>query len=151
MSQRKDKLQELIERYKSFKQQGRLDLSSEETIRTWINELLSIFDWNVMDTSQILQEKVLSKEEKEKLNAIGSTSTRPDYSFKMGNQKLTFLDAKAVSVNIETSNSSAFQIKSYGWSILAPCSFLTNFEEFAIYDCTYVPKQEQSANLGRII
>ena len=150
MSQRKDKLQELIERYKSFKQQGRLDLSSEETIRTWINELLSIFDWNVMDTSQILQEKVLSREEKEKLIAIGSTSTRPDYSFKMGNQKLTFLDAKAVSVNIETSNSSAFQIKSYGWSILAPCSFLTNFEEFAIYDCTYVPKQEQSANLGRI-
>lgn len=150
MSQRKDKLQELIERYKTFKQDGRLDLSSEETIRTWINELLSIFDWNVMDSSQILQEKVLSREEKEKLIEIGSTSTRPDYSFKMGNQKLTFLDAKAVSVNIETSNSSAFQIKSYGWSILAPCSFLTNFEEFAIYDCTYVPKQEQPANLGRI-
>jgi hypothetical protein len=149
MSQRKQQLTELVQRYQDFKKSGRLDLSSEETIRTWINELLAIFDWNVMDTSQILQEKVLSKEEKGRLEAIDSTSTRPDYTFKVGNQKLTFLDAKAVSVNIETSNSSAFQIKSYGWSIIAPCTFLTNFEEFAIYDCTYVPNQEQQANLGR--
>jgi hypothetical protein len=149
MSQRKQQLTELVERYQVFKGEGRLDLSSEETIRTWINELLAIFDWNVMDTSQILQEKVLSREEKARLEEIDSTSTRPDYTFKIGNQKLTFLDAKAVSVSIETSTSSAFQIKSYGWSILAPCSFLTNFEEFAIYDCTYVPNQTQSANLGR--
>ena len=149
MSQRKEQLTELVQRYQAFKEDGRLDLSSEETIRTWINEFLSIFGWNVMDTSQILQEKVLSKEEKERLEEINSTSTRPDYTFKIGNQKLTFLDAKAVSVNIETSNSSAFQIKSYGWSIMASCTFLTNFEEFAIYDCTYVPNQEQPANLGR--
>lgn len=149
MSQRKEQLTDLVQRYLTFKEDGRLDLSSEETIRTWINEFLSIFGWNVMDTSQILQEKVLSKEEKKRLEKINSTSTRPDYTFKIGNQKLTFLDAKAVSVNIETSNSSAFQIKSYGWSIMAPCTFLTNFEEFAIYDCTYVPNQEQPANLGR--
>lgn len=149
MTSRKEKLTKLVQKYQAFKEDGRLDLSSEETIRTWINELLSIFDWDVMDTSQILQEKVLSKEEKERLEKIDSTSTRPDYTFKIGNQKLTFLDAKAVSVNIETSNSSAFQIKSYGWSIIAPCAFLTNFEEFAIYDCTYVPDQKQQANLGR--
>jgi len=149
MSQRKEQLTELVDRYQVFKREGRLDLSSEETIRTWINEFLAIFDWNVMDTSQILQEKGLSPEEKQRLEEIDSTSTRPDYTFKIGNQKLTFLDAKAVSVSIETSTSSAFQIKSYGWSILAPCSFLTNFEEFAIYDCTYIPNQSQSANLGR--
>lgn len=149
MSQRREQLAGLVERYQSFKREGRLNLSSEETIRTWINELLSIFDWDVMDTSQILQEKVLSPEEKRRIEEIGSTSTRPDYTFKLGNQKLTFLDAKAVSVNIETNNASAFQIKSYGWSILAPCAFLTNFEELAIYDCTYVPNQEQQANLGR--
>ncbi|WP_350287285.1 N-6 DNA methylase [uncultured Croceitalea sp.] len=149
MSVRKEQLAELVQRYQAFKEEGRLDLSSEETIRTWINEFLSIFDWDVMDTSQVLQEKVLSREEKERLEEIDSTSTRPDYTFKIGNQKLTFLDAKAVSVNIETSISSAFQIKSYGWSISGSCTFLTNFEEFAIYDCTYIPNQEQPANLGR--
>jgi len=149
MSERKDRLQALVEKYQLFKQDGRLDLSSEETIRTWINELLSIFDWDVMDTSQILQEKVVSQDEKNRLSEIKSRSTRPDYTFVIGNQKLTFLDAKSVSVNIEKSTSAAFQIKSYGWSIFAPCSFVTNFEGFAIYDCTYVPKQEQQAKLGR--
>ena len=150
MSNRKKKLKELITKYNSFKKSGRLDLSSEETIRTWINELLSIFDWDAMDTSQVLQEKILSKEEKVKLQTIDSTSTRPDYTFKIGKEKLTFLDAKALSVNIKTSDKSAFQIKSYGWSISASFAFLTNFEEFAIYDCSYIPALDQKAIDGRI-
>jgi len=71
-AQRKQKLTELIAEYSQFKKQGKLDLTSEETIRTWLNELLEIFDWDVRDTSQILQEKVLSKTEKERLKEIGS-------------------------------------------------------------------------------
>lgn len=148
--QRKRKLAELIAEYNKFKEQGKLDLTSEETIRTWLNELLAIFDWDVRDTSQILQEKVLSKAEKEKLKEISSQNTRPDYTFKVARQKLTFLDAKDISVKILDDTEAAFQIKSYGWSILAPCAFISNFEEFAIYDCTYTPERGQNANLGRL-
>lgn len=148
--QRKQKLAELIAEYNKFKEQGKLDLTSEETIRTWLNEFLDIFDWDVRDTSQILQEKVLSKVEKEKLKEIGSQNTRPDYTFKVARQKLTFLDAKDISVNIYEDKEAAFQIKSYGWSILAPCAFISNFEELAIYDCTYTPERGQNANLGRL-
>ena len=148
--QRKQKLAELIAEYNKFKEQGKLDLTSEETIRTWLNELLAIFDWDVRDTSQILQEKVLSKIEKEKLKEIGSQNTQPDYTFKVARQKLTFLDAKDITVKILDDTEAAFQIKSYGWSILAPCAFISNFEEFAIYDCTYIPEKGQNANLGRL-
>lgn len=147
---RKQKLAELIDEYNKFKEQGRLDLTSEETIRTWLNQLLIIFDWDVRDTSQILQEKVLSKAEKEKLKEIGSQNTRPDYTFKVAKQKLTFLDAKDVTVSILRDTDAAFQIKSYGWSILAPCAFISNFEEFAIYDCTYTPEHGQDPNIGRL-
>jgi len=147
---RKEQLTKLIAKYTEFKKAGKLDFSSEETIRIWINDLLEIFGWNVRDTSQILQEKVLSKKEREKLAKIGSTSTRPDYSFVLGQDKITFLDAKGINVNIKENSNSAFQIKSYGWSILAPCAFITNFEEFAIYDCTYIPKKEQNAEFGRL-
>jgi len=150
MLSRKKQLKALIKKYNNYKNQGKLNLSSEETIRTWINELLAIFNWDVKDTSAVLQEKILSKEEKAKVHAINSTSTRPDYTFKVGNQKLTFLDAKAIHVNLKTDNKSAFQIKSYGWSISAPCAFITNFEEFVIYDCTYTPTEAQSADYGRI-
>jgi len=149
MADRKVILQELIDKYQSFKQQGRLDLSSEETMRAWINEFLAIFEWDVQDTSQILQEKVLSKEEKARLVEIGSTYSRPDYTFRRGKEKLTFLDAKGPYIKLESDADAAFQIKSYGWSIEAPCAYITNFEEFVIYDCTYLPKQEQSANFGR--
>ncbi|MFW6273049.1 MAG: Eco57I restriction-modification methylase domain-containing protein, partial [bacterium] len=150
MADRKEILRDLIDKYQSFKEQGRLDLSSEETMRTWINEFLAIFNWDVRDTSQILQEKVLSKAEKEKLGEIRSTSTRPDYTFKRGKEKLTFLDAKGTHIVLKSNSEAAFQIKSYGWSILAPCAFISNFEEFVIYDCTYIPTQEQPVNFGRI-
>lgn len=149
-AQRKQRLTELIAEYNKFKKQGKLDLTSEETIRTWLNELLEIFDWDVRDTSQILQEKVLSKAEKEKLKGIGSQNTRPDYTFRIAKEKLTFLDAKDISVKILADAEAAFQIKSYGWSILAPCAFISNFEEFAIYDCTYTPVQGQDPTLGRL-
>jgi len=150
MLSRKQQLEKLVKHYTNFKEQGRLDLSSEETIRTWINELLAIFGWDVKDTSAVLQEKILSKKEKARVHAINSTSTRPDYTLKIGNQKLTFLDAKALTVNLKTDKKSAFQIKSYGWSIAAPCSFITNFEEFIIYDCSYRPTENQPADYGRI-
>jgi SAM-dependent methyltransferase len=149
-TERKDKLGQLVKEYLDFKAAGKLDLTSEETIRTWLNNLLQIFGWDVRDTSQVLQEKVLSKIEKERLKEIDSTNSRPDYTFKVAKQKLTFLDAKALWVDLKTDSNSAFQIKSYGWSILAPCAFISNFEQFVIYDCTYMPSKDQKANFGRI-
>ncbi|MDQ8015169.1 MAG: N-6 DNA methylase [Flavobacterium nitrogenifigens] len=112
--------------------------------------LLEIFDWDVRDTSQILQEKILSKEEQKRIKEINSHNTRPDYTFRVAKQKLSFLDAKDVTVNLENDADAAFQIKSYGWSVQAPCAFISNFEEFAIYDCTYIPEVGQSPTLGRI-
>lgn len=148
--ERKIKLGELIAEYKSFKEAGKLDLTSEETIRTWLNLFLKIFGWDVRDTSQILQEKVLSQTEMEALKEIDSTFSRPDYTFKLAKEKLTFLDAKDITVSIKTDPDAAFQIKSYGWSILAPCAFVSNFEELAIYDCTYIPSADQDPTFGRI-
>jgi len=147
---RKQSLRRLIDEFRQFKSTGRLDLASEETVRTWLNRFLEIFHWDVRDTSQILQEKVLSTEERRRLSEIESQNIRPDYTFKIAKQKLTFLDAKDISINIENDADAAFQIKSYGWSISAPCAFISNFEELAIYDCTYVPERSQSPNLGRI-
>lgn len=148
--QRKESLAALIAQFNEFKQAGKLDLTSEETIRTWLNELLAIFGWDVRDTSQVLQEKVLSKAEKERLKDIDSQNSKPDYTFRVAKQKLTFLDAKDITINILEDAEAAFQIKSYGWSIIAPCAFISNFEEFAIYDCTYTPERTQPSNLGRL-
>ena len=90
----KEKLQDLVKRYQYAKDKGQLQNASEATIRTWIDELLSVFGWNVQNTHQVLTEHSLGKEEKEKLNQIGSTNTRPDYTLVNGNVMLAFVDAK---------------------------------------------------------
>lgn len=146
----KEKLQELVERYQHAKDNGHLQNASEATMRTWIDELLSVFGWDVQNTHQVLTEHSLGKDEREKLNKIGSTNTRPDYTLVNGNVMLVFVDAKNLTVDIEHDKEVAFQIRSYGWSIGAPFSIVTNFETLAIYDCSPMPDSEDYANVARI-
>lgn len=142
-------LQNLVNRFLEAKTDGSLEGASEATMRTWIDELLSVFGWNVQDTHQVLTERTLDKEERQKLKAIGSTNVRPDYTLVNGKVPLAFVDAKSLDVNIETSKDVAFQIRSYGWSIGAPFSIVTNFEQLAIYDCSYMPRINDEANYAR--
>ena len=46
-----------------------------------------------------------------------------------------FVEAKKTSVNIKDDISPAFQLRRYAWSAKLPLSILTDFEEFAVYDC----------------
>lgn len=142
-------LQNLVDRFSQAKINGKLNNASEATMRTWIDEFLSVFGWNVQDTHQVLTERTLDKEERQKLKAIGSTNVRPDYTLVNGKVPLAFVDAKSLEVNIETSKEVAFQIRSYGWSIGAPFSIVTNFEQLAIYDCSYMPRINDEASYAR--
>lgn len=142
------KLSELIERYNNtLRGKDHKDIS-EETIRTWLNELLAIFGWDVQNTSQILQERVLGGQQAKKLREISSTHKKPDYTLMNGTNIKSFLDAKSLDVNIFTSKETAFQIRSYGWSAQSPCAFVSNFEQFVIYDTRFIPSPDQSADMG---
>ena len=92
----------------------------------------------------------MNKTERARLNEIGSTNTRPDYTLVNGRVKLAFVDAKSLDVNIENDKSVAFQIRSYGWSIGAPFSVVTNFEHLAIYDCSVMPDVNDDASFARL-
>lgn len=148
--QNKNKLISLVQRYQIAKSAGQLENSSEATMRTWIDELLSVFGWDVQNTQQVLTEHTLGHAEKDRLRGIGSTNTRPDYTLVNGNVTLTFVDAKSLSVRIDADKDAAFQIRSYGWSIDAPFSIVTNFEQLAIYDCSVMPSIFDEADYARI-
>lgn len=147
----KQNLLDLVNRFKEAKSKGRLNNASEETIRSWINEMLSVFGWNVQDTNQILQEKNLDKDKRKRLKGIGSTNVRPDYTLVNGNVLLSFLDAKSLEVNIERAQDAAFQIRSYGWSIGASFSIVTNMEQIAIYDCSEMPHVDDDTSIARVL
>ncbi len=126
-------------------------MASEETTRAWINQMLDIFGWNVKNTNHVLQEVSLESAERITLNKIGSTNTRPDYTLMNGPIRLFFLDAKKRTVNIHEDKNVAFQIRSYGWSIGASFSVVTNIDELAIYDCSAMPRQTDNANFARLV
>ncbi|HEX7424271.1 MAG TPA: N-6 DNA methylase [Terriglobales bacterium] len=45
----------------------------------------------------------------------------------------------------------AFQLRRYAWSAKLPLSILTNFEEFAIYDCRIRPQATDKPTVARIL
>ena len=80
------------------------------------------------------------------------TTKRPDYAFGFPakNNAKFFAEAKTPSTIIHTDKNPALQIRRYGNSGALPVSVVTNFEEFAIYDCTTKAKESDSPRVGRL-
>ena len=45
----------------------------------------------------------------------------------------------------------AYQLRRYAWSAKLPLCILTDFEEFAVYDCRQRPKPTDKASVGRVM
>lgn len=150
MNARYEKLKVLIEKYYAFKKNNANNEMSEEASRVWINDFLEIFGWDVHDLSQVVQEQVISEQQRDRLEKIESTHSKPDYTLTNGKIIKTYLDAKKSTVDIFKSKEAAFQIRSYGWSAGVPCAFLSNFEQFSILDCRDIPTREKAADIGAI-
>lgn len=81
---------------------------------------------------------------------IGESTKAPDYCFRVGGQRKFFLEAKKPSVNIKTDVGPAFQLRRYAWSAKLSLSIVTDFEEFAIYDCRQKPSKDDKASVSRL-
>ena len=81
---------------------------------------------------------------------VGGASKAPDYCFRIGGMRKFFVEAKKPSVNIATDAGPAFQLRRYAWSAKLPLSILTDFEEFAVYDCRSRPVRTDKASTARI-
>ena len=75
----------------------------------------------------------------------------PDYSFRIGGVRKFFLEAKKPSINIKGDPGPAYQLRRYAWSAKLPLSILTDFEEFAVYDCRVRPVKTDSPATARVL
>ena len=82
---------------------------------------------------------------------VGSATEAPDYCFRIGGTRKFFTEAKKPSVNIKEAVHPAFKLRRYAWSSKLPLSILTDFDEFAVYDCRSKPNKDDSAATGRIM
>jgi predicted type IV restriction endonuclease len=82
---------------------------------------------------------------------VGGATKAPDYCFRIGGTRKFFLETKRPSVNIKQDMDAAFQLRRYAWSAKLPLSILTDFEEFAVYDCRIKPDKADKASIARVI
>ena len=82
---------------------------------------------------------------------IGGYTKAPDYCFRIGGTRKFFLEAKKPSIDIKGDPHPAYQLRRYAWSAKLPLSILTDFEEFAVYDCQIRPKQTDKSATARIM
>jgi Type I restriction enzyme R protein N terminus (HSDR_N) len=80
----------------------------------------------------------------------GAGTKAPDYCFRIGGTRKFFVEAKKPAVNIRDDVSPAYQLRRYAWTAKLPVSLLTDFEEFAVYDCRVRPHVDDKASVARI-
>jgi type I restriction-modification system DNA methylase subunit len=82
---------------------------------------------------------------------IGGNKRAPDYTFRIGkHDRKFFVEAKKPGVPIKNDADAAYQIRLYGWNAKLPLSILTDFEEFAVYDCRNKPKPTDKPAVARV-
>ena len=86
---------------------------------------------------------------------VGGATKAPDYCFRIGGTRKFFVETKKPSVPIKAEvkgkDTPAYQLRRYAWSAKLPLSILTDFEEFAVYDCRIRPNPNDAASKARII
>ena len=82
---------------------------------------------------------------------VGGLTKAPDYCFRIWGTHKFFVEAKKPAVNLKDDVSSAFQLRRYAWSAKLPLSVLTDFHEFAVYDCRVRPEKTDGAATARTI
>jgi len=82
---------------------------------------------------------------------VSGATKAPDYCFRVGGVRKFFLEAKKPSVPVKGEVGPAYQLRRYAWSAKLPLSILTDFQEFAVYDCRQRPKPTDKAGVGRVM
>jgi hypothetical protein len=120
-----------------------------QTRRDFIDPFFKALGWDI-DNEQGSAEAYREVIHEDKVKISGATKA-PDYSFRLeGGKRLFFVEAKKPSISVKEDIQPAYQIRRYGWSAKLPISIITDFEEFAIYDCTKKPDLYDKTSVARI-
>lgn len=143
-------ISELVERFsEQLESYKKATYNETLTRRDFIDPFFKALGWD-MDNSQGYAESYREVIHEDKVK-IGGATKAPDYSFRLvGGRRLFFVEAKKPSVVVKDDTSVAYQIRRYGWSAKLAISVVTDFEEFAVYDCTKKPHLTDKAATARI-
>ena len=145
-----DQVVELVERFRrNFEVYKRADYKEARVRAEFIDPLFAALGWDMRNAQgyaeqykEVIHEAALK---------TGGEVRAPDYSFRLGGVRKFFLEAKKPAVWVKGDVGPAYQLRRYAWSAKLPLSVLTDFEEFAVYDCRQKPKPGDKASVGRVL
>src|SRR6266567_720498 len=141
---------ELVERFDRNREAYKSGSYNETQLRReFLDPLFKALGWD-MDNDQGYAEAYKDVIHEDAIK-VGEATKAPDYCFRIGGARKFFLEAKRPSVDIKHDVSPAFQLRRYAWTTKLPLSILTDFEEFAVYDCRVKPDQNDTAAVARIL
>lgn len=144
-----DIIRTLVDRFGTNLDQLRSAAYNETQIRReYLDPLFLALGWDV-DNRQGFALPYREVIHEDSIVVAGGTKA-PDYSFRIGGMRKFFVEAKKPSVNLKDDVSPAFQLRRYAWSAKLPLSILSDFEEFAVYDCRNRPSRTDKASNSRI-
>lgn len=149
-------IKELVEKFKSnYKQFHSSDYNETLTRQDFINPFFEYLGWDISNKEGLSQTyRDVIHEDKLKVGRDTTLTAgirqSPDYSFRIGGNRVFFVEAKKPSRNLKEDADAAYQIRRYAWSGKLSVSILTDFEEFAIYDCSKKPSPNDKASMSRI-
>jgi type I restriction-modification system DNA methylase subunit len=139
----------LIERFEFHRQAYILGNYNETQLRReFVDKFFSALGWDV-DNNKGFSEKFKEVLHEEPVRIRGTTLFF-DYTFRVGGTRKFIVETKKPSVRIKDAAEAALQLRRYAWNQKLPLSILTNFEEFAIYDCRVKPENGDAASKARI-
>ncbi len=145
-----DIIRQLVQRFEEHRESYRSGKYNEAQLRQeFLNPFFEALGWDIFNKQGYAEsyKEVIH----EASVAVEGANKAPDYAFRIGGTRKFFVEAKKPAVNIQTDFYPAFQLRRYAWSAKLPLSILTDFEEFAVYDCRCKPDQGDSAATGRVM
>jgi len=141
---------DLVERFQrnlgAYKSKG---YNETQLRREFVDPFFKALGWDVENEGGLAEAyKQVVHEDRIK---VGGLTKAPDYSFRIGGVRKFFLETKAPHKDLKQDPEPAYQVRRYAWSAKLPLSILTDFEEFAVYDCRIKPKQGDKASVARTI
>jgi len=143
-------IRELVSTFARNRDSYRSDAFNELQLRhQFLNPFFASLGWDVENRqgyAEAYKDVVLEESIK-----VGGATRAPDYSFRIGGVRKFFVEAKKPAVSVSHDVGPAFQLRRYAWSAKLPLSVLTDFEEFAVYDCRVRPQKDDPASTARTI
>jgi type I restriction-modification system DNA methylase subunit len=145
-----DIIKQLVEQFERDLQPYRSAAYKEMQLREgFLNPFFEALGWDMSNKSgKPFADREVIHEDAVKIEGEAKSS---DYAFIVGRERKFFVEAKKPFVKIESDTAPAYQLRRYAWHKSLPLSILTDFEEFAVYDCRFMPKQGDQASMGRVM